>query len=83
MQQVRFGLSLDGQRGWHLRDALGEPVVGPLGKGIGCLHRRGPNVAMADSACRRLNPKISRETLRSLFDPNDGKVIDARDAFEE
>jgi hypothetical protein len=31
VQQVRFGLSLDGQRGWHLRDALGEPVVGPLG----------------------------------------------------
>ncbi len=31
MQQIRFGLSLDGQRGWHLRDSLGEPVVGPLG----------------------------------------------------
>jgi hypothetical protein len=31
VQQVRFGLSLDGQRGWQLRDALGEPVVGPLG----------------------------------------------------
>jgi hypothetical protein len=31
VQKVRFGLSLDGQRGWHLRDALGEPVVGPLG----------------------------------------------------
>lgn len=31
MQRIRFGLSLDGQRGWRLCDALGEPVVGPLG----------------------------------------------------
>jgi hypothetical protein len=31
MQRVRFGLALDGQRGWHTRDALGEPIVGPLG----------------------------------------------------
>jgi len=31
MQKIRFGLSLDGQRGWHARDALGESTVGPLG----------------------------------------------------
>lgn len=31
MQHIRFGLSLDGQRGWHVRDALGESTVGPLG----------------------------------------------------
>ncbi len=31
MQRVRFGLALDGERGWHARDALGESTVGPLG----------------------------------------------------
>lgn len=31
MQTIRFGFSLDGQRGWHPRDALGESTVGPLG----------------------------------------------------
>jgi hypothetical protein len=31
VQQVRFGQSLDGQRGWLLLDALGEPIDGPLG----------------------------------------------------
>ncbi len=31
MQRVRFGLELDGERGWHARDALGESTVGPLG----------------------------------------------------
>ncbi len=31
MQRVRFGLDLDGERGWHVRDALGASTVGPLG----------------------------------------------------
>lgn len=31
MQRIRFGLDLDGERGWHTRDALGESTVGPLG----------------------------------------------------
>jgi hypothetical protein len=31
MQQIRFGLALDGERGWHARTALGESTVGPLG----------------------------------------------------
>lgn len=31
MQKIRFGLALDGQRGWHVRNALGESTVGPLG----------------------------------------------------
>jgi hypothetical protein len=31
VQLVRFGLSLDGERGWPARDALGESTVGPLG----------------------------------------------------
>lgn len=31
MQRIRFGLTLDGQRGWHVRDALGDSTVGPLG----------------------------------------------------
>jgi len=31
VQRIRFGLSLDGERGWHARDALGEITVGPLG----------------------------------------------------
>lgn len=31
MQRIRFGLTLDGERGWHPRDALGESTVGPLG----------------------------------------------------
>ena len=31
VQRIRFGLALDGERGWHARDALGESTVGPLG----------------------------------------------------
>src|ERR1017187_10285521 len=31
VQRVRFGLALDGERGCHARDALGESTVGPLG----------------------------------------------------
>ena len=31
MQQVRFGMALDGERGWHARNALGVSTVGPLG----------------------------------------------------
>ena len=31
MQRLRFGLSLDGERGWHARNSLGEATVGPLG----------------------------------------------------
>lgn len=31
MQRIRFGLDLDGERGWHARDALGDSTVGPLG----------------------------------------------------
>jgi hypothetical protein len=31
VQRIRFGLTLDGERGWHSRDALGESTVGPLG----------------------------------------------------
>jgi hypothetical protein len=31
VQRIRFGLTLDGERGWHPRDALGESTVGPLG----------------------------------------------------
>ena len=31
MQRINFGLSLDGQRGWHPRNSIGESVVGPLG----------------------------------------------------
>lgn len=31
MQRIRFGLLLDGERGWHAHDALGESTVGPLG----------------------------------------------------
>lgn len=31
MQRIRFGLSLDGQRGWRARNALGESTLGPLG----------------------------------------------------
>lgn len=31
MQRLRLGLSLDGERGWHPRDALGSMTVGPLG----------------------------------------------------
>lgn len=30
-QKITFGLQLDGERGFHPRDALGEAVVGPLG----------------------------------------------------
>ena len=37
--------------------------------------------AMIDARIDRINPKISRETLRSLFDPNDGKPLDPTDAF--
>lgn len=29
--KIRFGLHLDGQRGWQARNALGDTVVGPLG----------------------------------------------------
>ena len=63
--------------------ALEQGVVGPTGKGIGSLHRPSACVATADTACHRLNPQISRETLRNLFDPNDGKPLDTRDAFGE
>jgi len=31
VQRIRFGLTLDGERGWHVRDALGDSTVGPLG----------------------------------------------------
>jgi hypothetical protein len=31
VQKIRFGLTLDGERGWHPRDALGDSTVGPLG----------------------------------------------------
>ena len=31
VQRIRFGLALDGERGWHARDSLGESTVGPLG----------------------------------------------------
>jgi hypothetical protein len=31
VQRIRFGLTLDGERGWHARDALGDSTVGPLG----------------------------------------------------
>lgn len=31
MQKILFGLSLDGQRGWHPRNCIGESVVGPTG----------------------------------------------------
>jgi hypothetical protein len=31
VQRIRFGLDLDGERGWHARDALGESTLGPLG----------------------------------------------------
>ncbi len=31
MQRIRFGLHLDGERGWHPVDALGVSTVGPLG----------------------------------------------------
>jgi PD-(D/E)XK nuclease superfamily len=30
VQRIHFGLDLDGERGWHARDALGESTVGPL-----------------------------------------------------
>jgi hypothetical protein len=29
--KIRFGLNLDGQRGWHVRDALGDATVGANG----------------------------------------------------
>jgi hypothetical protein len=31
VQKIRFGLTLDGERGWHARNALGDSTVGPLG----------------------------------------------------
>jgi hypothetical protein len=31
VQRIRFGLDLDGERGWHPRDALGDSTLGPLG----------------------------------------------------
>jgi hypothetical protein len=31
VQRIRLGLDLDGERGWHARDALGDSTVGPLG----------------------------------------------------
>ena len=31
MQKIRFGLTLDGERGWQARNALGCSTVGPLG----------------------------------------------------
>jgi hypothetical protein len=31
VQKIRFGLTLDGERGWHARNALGCSTVGPLG----------------------------------------------------
>lgn len=31
VQRICFGLALDGERGWHVRNALGESTVGPLG----------------------------------------------------
>ena len=31
VQRVRFGLDLDGERGWHARDTLGDSTLGPLG----------------------------------------------------
>lgn len=29
--KIRFGLQLDGQQGWHIKNTLGEAVVGPKG----------------------------------------------------
>ncbi|WP_349606911.1 hypothetical protein [Cupriavidus sp. DF5525] len=40
MQKVRFGLSLDDQRGWHPHDALGESTVGPFAEGARVVHPR-------------------------------------------
>jgi hypothetical protein len=31
VQKIRFGLTLDGERGWHARNVLGDSTVGPLG----------------------------------------------------
>ena len=31
MQTIHFGLGLDGQRGWHPKNCIGESFVGPLG----------------------------------------------------
>jgi hypothetical protein len=31
VQHIRLGLELDGERGWHPRNAVGEPTLGPLG----------------------------------------------------
>lgn len=31
MQRIHLGLDLDGERGWHARDALAESTLGPLG----------------------------------------------------
>ncbi len=30
MQKIRFGLTLDGERGWHSRNSLADCTVGPL-----------------------------------------------------
>ena len=31
MQTIRFGMSLDGQSGWHLKPSIGESTLGPSG----------------------------------------------------
>jgi hypothetical protein len=31
VRKIRFGLTLDGERGWHARNALGDSTVGPPG----------------------------------------------------
>jgi len=53
MQKIRFGLSLDGQRGWHPRDALGDSTVGPLGM-LGLLELRLGLVRLMPSQAERV-----------------------------
>lgn len=74
MQHIRFGLSLDGERGWHARDGLGESVVGPLGMltlletqlGLGRRQPSQPERVVQMRECLQLARTGSRFYERSL-----------------
>ncbi len=53
MQQVRFGMALDGERGWHARNALGDTTVGPFGM-LSLLEMQLGLSRRTTSACERI-----------------------------
>jgi hypothetical protein len=54
VRRIRFGLSLDGERGWHAHDSLGHSTVGPLGF-LNVLEAQlgltGPSVSASEGWC--------------------------------